>query len=96
MELEFKWSETLSGYAHNLMCREAGSLLDRWDGVASLSKYTTAALWTASFTWRVDDLLPATAYIYRQKWDDVDKAKKAVERKARGLIGVLQIQGRWI
>jgi hypothetical protein len=95
MELEYRWSEGINGYAHNLLCRTTARQLDRWDNVATLWRDTTADPWYVVLDWRIEALLSSRAYIFRQRWDDSDKAKKAVERKARGLIGVLQIQGNW-
>lgn len=94
MELEYLWSATPNGYSHNLLCRTTDSQLDRWDNVATLYRGDTGP-WYVALNWRIEELLPSRAYIFRQRWGDVDKAKKAVERKARGLIGVLQIQGNW-
>ena len=95
MELEYRWSESINGYAHNLLCRTKDAQFDRWDNVATLWKETTAGPWSVTLDWRIEALLSPKAYIFRQRWDDVGKAKKAVERKARGMVGVLQIQGNW-
>ncbi len=93
MELEFKWNGAST--APNFVWREAGASLARWSNVATLYRSANTGRWYVAFHWRFDDLIPPTAYIYRQRWDDLDKAKKAVERKALPLIGVLQIQGKW-
>ena len=94
MELEFKWGESVS--VHNFLWREAGSSLDRWDNVATLYRIDDTRRWCVVFRLNIGELIPPRAYIYRQQWDDLDKAKKAVERKAIPLIGVLQIRGEWI
>jgi hypothetical protein len=94
MELEFEWR---GGSAiQNFVWREAGAQFDRWDNVATLYRSDTTGKWFVVFPWNFDELIPLRAYIYRQRWDDIDKAKKAVERKALPLIGVLQIQGNWV
>ena len=94
MELEFKWSGSAS--VQNFVCREAGASLDRWENVATLYRIDDTGRWFVSFRLSIGELIPPRAYIYRQQWDDLDKAKKAVERKAIPLIGVLQIRGEWI
>jgi len=94
MELEFKWGESSS--VHNLLWRAAGASLDRWDNVATLVYIADTGRWFVILNWIFVDLIPSRAYIYRQRWDDLDKAKKAVERKVLPLIGVLQIQGKWV
>lgn len=93
MELEFKWSQ--SAWCHNFVWREAGASLDRWNNVATLYRTNDMKHLFVVFGLAFDSLIPPTAYILRQRWDDIDKAKKAVERKAIPLIGVLQIQGNW-
>lgn len=95
MELEYRWSSTSNGIAHNLLCRTTDSQLDRWDNVATLWRDDDTHFWGVTFDWRIEALLTPRAYIFRQRWDDSDKAKKAVERKARGMVGVLQIRGEW-
>jgi hypothetical protein len=99
MELEYHWSATPNGYSHTLLCRSKDAQFDRWDSVATLYRgdntHPSAGPWYVTFNWRMEALLSPRAHIFRQRWDDVDKAKKAVERKARGMVGVLQIQGNW-
>jgi hypothetical protein len=95
MELKYRWTATASGMYYTLTCQPKDAQFDRWDSVAQLFKPSTNDTWRASFNWRIERMLPHGAYIFRKRWDDIDKAQKAVERKARGMVGVLQIQGEW-